>query len=245
MSYSFVKYISKPIHDNERGFTLIELLVAITMFGVVAAMVYGTLNAVLSKTNIIATASDNFEMAKTCMERMSLDLAGIYVEPFPLYSKPGLTDPPDPYRVESKIEFVGGSRFSTLRFASTEHLKIGNFPDSRLAEIRYYVTSSDDPDQGFVLRRADTAFPYGIDPNAQKSDNDPVLCANITALDFTFFKADGNSEQSWDSDSEMYGLSTPVAVEIHLEIGSENTTRSFYTRVELPVFRLPPSKGNK
>lgn len=238
-----IKYITKQQSEGNRGFTLIELLVAITMFGIVATILYGSLNAILSRTNAIARASDNFEMAKNCMERMTLDLTGIYVDPFPLYSPPALTGPADPYRFISKIDLAGGNRFSTLRFTSTEHLKISGFADSRLAEIRYYVTSSDDPGQGYLLHRADTAFPYDIDQNAQKSDNDPILCTNIVALKFTFYDAEGKTEEEWDSDSDFYKNSTPIAVGIHLELKSHNITRSFYTRVTLPVYRTPKKEG--
>lgn len=234
-----MKRSMNPHSKENRGFTLLELLVAITMFGVVATIVYGTLNAVLSRTNAISRASDSFEMAKNCMERMTLDLTGLYVEPFPLYAIPGLNDPPDPYRILAKIELTGGNRFSTLRFASTEHLKISAFPNSKLAEIRYYVTSSGDPDQGYLLRRADTAFPYDIDQTAQKSDNDPIMCTNIVALEFTFYDSKEKTEEEWDSDSDFYKNATPIAVGIHLELKSENITRSFYTRVTLPVYRIP------
>ncbi|NOY69510.1 MAG: prepilin-type N-terminal cleavage/methylation domain-containing protein [Deltaproteobacteria bacterium] len=243
MTDRLTKYIMKPQITDKQGFTLIELLVAITMFGVVATIVYSSLNAILSRTNAIARASDSFEMAKNCMERMTFDLTGIYVEPFPLYSPPGFSGPDDPYRFLAKIDLAGGNRFSTLRFTSTEHLGLSGFADSRLAEIRYYVTASDDPDQGYLLRRADTAFPYDIDQNAQLSDNDPIMCTNIVALEFTFYDAEEKTEEDWDSDSDFYKNTTPVAVGIHLELASGNNTRSFYTRVPLPVFRMAKKEG--
>lgn len=243
MMHRFIQYIIKPGTRGKRGFTLLELLIAITMFGVVATIVYSTLNAVLSKTNDISRASDSFEMAKTCIERMTLDLTGLYVEPFPLYAVPGLSDPADPYRFLAKIELAGGNRFSTLRFTSTEHLEISDFPDTRLAEIRYYITPSDDPDQGYLLRRADTAFPYDIDQNARQSDNDPIMCTNIAALEFTLYETDDKTEEEWDSDSDFSKNTTPIAVGIHLELESGNTTRSFYTRVALPVYRIPAKEG--
>ncbi len=227
------------------GFTLLELLIAIVMFAVVATIVYSTFNAVLSRNKEIAEGSDVFDMAKNCLGRMSIDLTAAYVEPFPLYKPPGTGSPPDPYRFFGEQSFAGGKTFSRLRFVSTDHLPITDPTDSDLAEIRYYVTQGSDPDAGGILRRADTAYPYNIDDNRQKSENDPILCTGVEAFTLTYYDANGNPHDTWDSDSDFDKNATPRAVAIHLEIKSKTGTRSFYTRVNFPVYRDSKEDENK
>ena len=230
---------------RRNGFTLLELLIAIAMFVVIATIVYSTFNAVLSRNRAIAEGADTFEMAKNCLDRMTFDLSATYVEPFPLYKPPGITENPDPYRFFGEQRSLGGASFSELRFVSTDHLPITDPTDSDLAEIRYYVTQGSDPDAGGVLRRADTAYPYNIDDHLQKSEDDPVLCTGIEAFTLTFYDVNGDAHDTWDSDSDFNDNATPRAVAIHLEIKAGTGTRSFDTRVSLPVYRDSREDENK
>lgn len=221
------------------GFTLIEVLVSISIFAVLATIVYSSLNAVLSRNDAIKDSVAAFEMAKNTLSRMSSDLRTTFVEQYPEYQVPGIGDPPDPYRFHGEEAFVGGKTASTLSFASTEHLRISSDIISGLGRINYYAERSDDRNEDLlVIRRSDLPFPYDIDPNQlHDSRVDPVLCENVESFVLTYVDEDGQTQQTWDSDSEQFRYATPRAVIIEISIQGENGTHAFETRVDIPVYR--------
>ncbi|MCF8111612.1 MAG: prepilin-type N-terminal cleavage/methylation domain-containing protein [Desulfobacteraceae bacterium] len=242
----------------QSGFTLLELLIAITIFAVIATLVYSTFNAVISKTDAIKEESTVNEMAAACLNRISMDLQALYVEQYPLYKPPDYDDDPDPYRFVGETEYIGGEQFPRLGFASTEHLPMsgkqkpasgnsGAIP-SGLARIRYHVDKPGDaaPDSGYVLKRGDTPWPYddsdGIDRDPEK---DPVLCTDISELRFIYLDEKGDEFETWDSEAEDMDYATPRAVQVYLKIDIGSRQYPFSTRVVLPVFREPLERAEK
>lgn len=222
-----------------KGFTLLEILIAIFIFSVVITTIFSTFNAVISQTEAIKNGTGDYEMARTCLNRMVSDLNAIYVDQKPLYKPPDIDDKPDPYAFTSKETFIGGKSFSQLRFASTEHLSMTGKIEKGIAEIIYYVQEVNHPDNGteYVLKRSDTLYP---DPDADEfepKDSDPVLCEKVAELKFVFFDADGNPLEQWDSDSDEVKYATPSAVEISLKITNGSENYSFVTKTRLPVYR--------
>lgn len=220
------------------GFTLLEILIAISIFAVLATMIYGAFNAVVSKNNAIKGGMEVFEMGKTCLSRISKDLSGVYVTRYPEYEPPDFDDPADAYGFYAENRFIGSTDFSELRFASTAHLPLGDETKSGLARIRYYVTESSASETGYVLRRADTPFPYDIEKAAfEETENDPVLCEDVASFTLTFYDAKGDAYETWDSDAESKQYATPRAVKIELGLKTEKGAHEFSTRVALPVYR--------
>ncbi len=233
------------------GFTLIEILVSISIFAVLATMVYSSLNAVLSRNEAIKEAGNVHEMAKNALNRMTMDLTAMFVEQYPKYQVPGINDPPDPYRVLGEEDYVRGNLSSRLTFASTEHLGISSDIVSGLGRIVYYVEAPGDrpgdrftdrpgdrDEQGLLLIRSDKPFPYDIDPDSPMDTvQDPVLCEGIESFSLTFVDENGQTHREWNSDSETYRFATPRAVIIHMKVASNNATHDFTTRVDIPVYR--------
>ncbi|MFW6080555.1 MAG: PulJ/GspJ family protein, partial [Desulfosalsimonas sp.] len=234
---------------EDRGFTLLEILIAISIFGVIATIVYSTFNAVVSRTDTIKQEAEVSEMAMSCLNRISKDLKALYVEQYPLYKPPDYDDEPDPYRFEADVEYTGSKQFPRLRFTSGEHLpmsgdRFDTSPDHEkmapgLASIRYHVdeaeNSEDDP--LFVLKRGDRPFPY--DDSGTVSDGpekDHVLCTDITELEFIYVDSGGNEHESWDSGSENMDYATPRAVKVALKIAKGGREHSFSTSIALPVY---------
>ncbi len=238
---------------RQQGFTLLEILIAIVIFAVLATIVYGSFNAVISRTNVIKDESAVYDMAGNCLRRISKDLQAVCVDRYPLFKPPDFDDEPDPYRFEGDIEYVGSEQFPRLNFASSEHLPLSKgqpekkaFP-AGLARIRYYVEKDSGSVSGYVLKRHDSAFPYDDEPDRRIPDrkNDPVLCTGIKELKFTYQDGQGNDYETWDSDSETVEYATPRAVRIVLKISSDNGEHSFSTRVILPVYREPLKRAEK
>jgi len=113
----------QPATSNQRpatsnGFTLMEILLAFLILGIVLTTVLASFNAVFSTTDTLNSSSRFYEMAKSCLNRMTLDLEAFYALQPPLYKKPEFDDPPDPYR------FVGSNTEKVVRTASVPVLVI-------------------------------------------------------------------------------------------------------------------------
>ena len=188
--------------------------------------VLASFNAVFSTTDALDSGSRYFEMAKNCLNRMTLDLQALYVRQPPLYKKPEFDDPPDLYRVVGSTAEAGGTGFASLRFASSAHIQLEKSRRDGIAEIVYYVQAKDDGNM--VLKRADNLYPY---PEFEERGADPVLCNNLKSLEFKYFDTDGDEFDEWDSDSDEYAYATPAAIRIQLEIGNETTSYEFETTV--------------
>jgi len=219
-------------HPRSGGFTLLEILIAMFIFAIVISVLFGSYRAVFMDIGSITRGGDYYEMAKDCINRITLDLQSTYVSFRPQYSPPDIDDDPDPYRIEGKISSIGGNDFSSLRFAADSHIGFERPPLQGIAQIVYYVQDRG-PGQ-YVLRRSDSLYPY--DP-FEENKSDPVLCDHVLSLSFTYYDQDGESYDSWDSDSDDVGFSTPGAIGIRLEIGDADFSREFETVVTLPVYR--------
>ena len=208
------------------GFTLIEILLAFLILGIVLTTVLASFNAVFSTTEALNDSSRYFDMAKSCLGRMTLDLQAIYVRQPPLYKKPEFDDPPDLFRLVGSTAEVGGTSFAKIRFASSAHIRLEKSRRDGIAEIVYYVHAKEDG--GMVLKRADHLYPY---PEFEEKGTDPVLCNSLKSLIFKYYDADGSEYDDWNSDSDEYGYATPTAIRIQLEIGTATTSYAFETTV--------------
>lgn len=203
---------------------------AIFILAIVLTAVLGSFNAVFIKAGVIESSGYDFEMAKTCLNRMIDDLMSIHVTLPPAYTPPDMDGPFDPYRVES--ELTGGAELSMLRFTSLAHLMLNRDPRRGVAEIVYYTTESDDG--RIVLRRADSLYPYETD---EERAGDPVLCEKIKSLKFTFYDDEGETHDTWNSEDEAFGYATPLSVGIEVTFSDDTAVPMQQTLVKLPLHR--------
>jgi general secretion pathway protein J len=214
------------------GFTLMEIMLAFLILGVIVTTILASFNAVFSTTDTLRSSARYHDMAKNCLNRITLDLKGLYVTQPPLYKPPQFEDPPDPYRVVGASTDAGGTSFAAIRFTSNAHIPFDKSERGGIAEIRYYVQSKTD-DQ-FVLRRADHLYPY---PPFEENHGDPLLIEHVKSLAFKYYDAEGSEFDEWNSDSDEYAYATPAAIGIQLEIGNESASYTFETTVRLAVVR--------
>lgn len=220
------------------GFTLIEILIAISIFAVVVTTIFSSFRAVLSRNEAIRHGDITYEMARSCMNRILMDLTSLYIERPPLYRKPEFNAPPDPYRFFAEQTFTGTQNFTRLRFASTSHLPMGGQTGGGLAEIVYYVPRQTYSQAGSVLKRADRAYPYDLDPEFDERDHDPLLCEDVAEFTLTFYDEEGNAHEEWNSDSDRYRYATPRMVAIKLKVAPEGADgHEFFSRITLPAYR--------
>lgn len=233
--------------ENRRGFTLLEILVAIFIFAVVMTTIYASFNAVLSKNEAINQGRGVYEMARTCLDRMASDLSAVYVERPPLYEPADFDDTENPYRFVASEEIVGSESFSRLRFAADAHLPMGGGKSGGIAEIVYYLEAVEAPDSGFVLRRADTAYPYDASgyESYDESAPDPILCRNVQSFSLELSDSEGEWRPEWDSENSRTKYATPRAVRIKLKVSDGMNSHAFETAVKLPVWREELEEGRK
>jgi len=232
---------------NARGFTLLEILVAIFIFAVVMTTIYASFNAVISKNEAINQGRGVYEMSRNCLDRMTSDLSAVYVERPPQYAPPDFDDTDSPYRFAGSEEVVGSENFSRLRFAANAHLPMGGDTTTGLAEIVYYVDKVDALDSGFVLRRADTIYPYGEADYADYDEpgSDPVLCQGVQSFTLSYHDADGETRPEWNSEDSRGRYATPRAVSINLKVSDGQSSHVFQTTVALPVYREALEEGRQ
>lgn len=227
-----------PLGDGSRGFTLLEILTAIFILAIVVSLVLGAFNGIFSNADRLNIGSDLNEMGSAALDRMAKDLKAIHVMPYPRYKPPQLLDDePDIYRVEGKTSDVGGDTFAFLRFTSAAHLPLNQGADEGIAEIVYYVM--EDPDNGYVIRRADHLYPY---PEFEENETDPELCEQVRDFTLTYFDADGKEYEEWDSEDEDTEYGTPRSIKISLALGDETAPDIFTTQIALPIYRYRPIK---
>ncbi len=222
--------------QNSAGFTLIEILIAIFFFAIIITTLFGAFNSVFSNVRAIDDGIWNYDMAKICLNRMNADLESIHVTLE--YTPPDFNEEADDFRLEGETTDVDGSNFSKLRFTSFAHLDFGQTKKQGIAEIVYYVTSTQD--RGYVLRRADNLPPFS---EFEEKTSDPILCENVKSFVLTYFDESGDRQDDWDSESSEVEYATPNAIGIKLEVGDEGDegdesgSSTFETMVTIPVFR--------
>jgi general secretion pathway protein J len=224
--------VAGRIPNSAPGFTLVEVLLATLILGIVVTTVLASFNAVLSTTEAMQTSTDLYEMAKNCLNRITLDLESVYIVQRPFYQTPETDSEPDPYRLVGATKDAGGTPFATLRFTSRAHVSFEERPHKGIAEIVYYVSVADDGRH--VLKRSDHLYPY---PEFEERPDDPILCKDVKSLAFKYINDEGTVSESWDSESDEFGYATPQAVTVQLEIGDEKTSTVFETAVKLPIYR--------
>lgn len=223
--------------DNCFGFTLLEILLAIFIFSIMITTLFGSFNQILGSVEGIEENITINEMAKTCLDRMILDLREIHVTSSQRYSQPELDSDPDVHQLIGEQHSSQNKDFPKLRFTSSAHIAFGKGQTKGVAEIVYYVDETEE--NTFVLKRSDR---LNFEKPLDEKNNDPVLCENIKSLSFTYYDKEGEEHESWDSDSSEFKYETPVSIGIRLEIGKEAASYVFQTRVHLPVYRYESTK---
>ena len=229
------RYRLRTLKENRvaiPGFTLLEILIAIFIFAVVITTVFGSFNFVFGKIGMIEESKTTYEMAKDCLNRMSIDLASAYFLQSPVYKPPTEDGELDLYRLVGKLSNAGGEDFGQLRFTAMAHLPLQQDQRDGVAEIIYYVTT--DRDGTRVLRRSDR---LDFSEPRDNLSGDPILCENVKTLTFTYIDAENDEKETWDSDSDDVGYATPRAVRIRLEIGPEENFHTFETTILFPQYR--------
>jgi prepilin-type N-terminal cleavage/methylation domain-containing protein len=225
--------IYRQEHIDTHGFTLLEIMVSIFIFSIIITTILVSYQSVFFKADKIDAGMDLYTMASSCLNRLSVDIGGIAISLAPRYRKPETDAEPDPYRLVGDVSNAITGSFSRLRFASRSHAGLDGTAKTGITEIVYYV--DEDRDGISALRRRDRLYPFEY---SEEEAQEPVVCEYVKSLAFTYYDADGEIYESWESESLDHGYATPVAIQVKLEIGrTESESLVFDTMLKLPVRR--------
>jgi len=221
------------------GFTLLEILLAVFIFGIVMATLFGSFSAIFGNVETMENRASQYDMAKTCLDRMSEDLASLYItssDMYPLYSSEKTEEKPDIHVVSGDNATSGERTFSRLRFSSFAHLPFEENIHKGVAQIIYYVQQVEGR---YLLKRSDRLYPYPAagEPPPGKNNTDPVLCMDMESFSIVYFDQEGKEHETWNSDSDEFSHATPKAIGIKLAIGGEPSTFHTGTTVLIPAYR--------
>lgn len=224
----------RPAALRRAGFTLVELMISVFMLAIIVTTLFGAYRAVFSNAGALEQFRTDFEMARNCLDRIIIDLTGIYVMLPPQYRPLNSDSTADTYAVVGDQVAAGRENFSRLKFASVSHVPSRrDFPQG-VAEIVYYV--KDDVRNGFVLKRSNRLF---RDESLDSDRDDPALSFHVRGFKLTYYDDKGQEFDAWDSESVACKHATPSAVGIRLEIGDSENAQVYQTRVHLSVAREP------
>lgn len=195
---------------QEQGFTLMEVLVAVTIMGLVMATLGTAFRQLATGAKVLEEGGDTHLALGDALRWIGRDLEALYVEQPPFHSPGGSMDEADPYRLTLAREMVGGEEVSLLRFTSLNHLPFGGSSVGGIAEIVYFVTEEEG---ALWLRRSDRLFFH--DP-FERAEGHPVMMKNLAGFEVVCVDAEGQEQETWDSDSDTFGRATPVAVKVRL-----------------------------
>ncbi len=167
--------------NTETGFTLLEILIAISIFAIIVTTVFGSHNYIFSSAKVVEEDIAAYEMAKSCLSRITDDFQSLHVSLPPEYTPPDSDDEEDPFKITGETADAGGESFSRLMFASRAHVSFEKNIQEGIARIVYYVQKSDE--NIYILRRAEKLYTY--EPIEEKK-TDPVVGENVNSLVFKY-----------------------------------------------------------
>lgn len=229
---------------DRSGFTLLEILLAVFIFGTVLSIIYTSYTGTFRIVSETENQADIYRMARIALERISEDLASVYVSgeeetPEDAGSSESGESPP-------LFQFVGATRqieerrADTLRFTSLAHLVFSERDQpGRIARIGYSVEQGD-TEEGLVLIRSDDAG-LGLTLDPEERVGGLVLCDQLHSVGFTYYNRDGDKSEDWDSEGEEFNNAIPVMVSIELEFVNKFNPEGpykFMTSVALPMLAL-------
>ena len=215
---------------RDKGFTLLEVLLAVTVLGVVVAMVSLTLSGTLRVVDATEQQEAIYHQAQTTLRRITEDLSAVVLN--------------------KEIAFTGrekevyGQRADTLEFASLAHLVLN--PEKQKqgqAFIRYQLQSDAEDGRRLKLLRSDTLLLPGVDYSKEDAEDPPFLLAdNLRSLRFYFFNRQGQKFDNWDDILDVKGQKgmrpLPASVHCVLEFWldpEKETVLTFSTGVLIPA----------
>lgn len=241
------------VNEGEKGFTLVELVVVAVLLAMMSAILYSTINSILSSKSLVERQREVDREAQYILDRMVRELTSRVAIGLSVSSRKGSSDEKDtstsggsslltttaqPY-IEGNHKKNSHSTADTIRFVSTGtgQSVVGGFSNAGLVEIRYSLEkrtdhSDEHPKDGLesmLLVREE--YPADVD-NEKIRKNRKVslpLANDIVGLSFRYMK-----DSKWQQEWKNQYAKLPEAIEITLKIrGADEAVETYRTAVSI------------
>ncbi len=217
------------------GFTLLEIMVAMVILATILSTIYASFSDTFKNINYAESQADIYQMAQITLERIQEDLECSLV--FEEEDTPDNSNGSESEGFFAEDEQLDDNDADSLTFLSTRHLSLDEDDEySGLTRIAFYVEENDE-EEGLVLYRSDTPeFKEAPEP---KTDG-LILCDSLLSVNFTYYDADEEEHDSWNSSEGEFKGRLPAMVSIQLEFLNKSNpeeTLKFEAGVALPMAR--------
>ena len=222
------------VPSNNKGFTLLEVLLAFFIFSILFVTIYASYSGSFKTINMTESRMELYRKAAIAMERISEDLQVSYISILPPNS---FGEPAGHTQFLGEDKALNGSDADTMSFFSRIGPLFSDDIELSTGQLIFYDVIQGSEEGELVLLRSEN--PEFIDESEEREGL--TLCDGLQAVTFTYFDNDGESHESWDSDSEDLGGVLPRMVSVSLEfLNFENPDAplKFMTSIALPVSYL-------
>ena len=216
---------------NQEGFTLLEVLLAFFIFSILFVTLYSSYSGSFKTITMTEARMELFRKAAITLERISEDLQASYISILP----PGSSGTPAKY-----TQFLGenndmnGEDADSLRFFARIPPLFDDEAEKTSGQLVSYDVQEGSSENELVLLRSE--YPEFL--NETEENEGLILCDSLQAVNFTYFDANGDAHENWDSDSDDFTEYLPRMVSISLEfLNPENPEEPlrFATSIVLPL----------
>lgn len=226
------------ILKKNKGFTLLEVLLAFFIFSILFITIYTSYSGSFKTINMTESRMGLYRKAAITMERISEDIQASYISVLPANS---FGQPVEYTQFLGENNDINGRDADVLSFfARIEPIFDSEMGITSGQLITYDVIQGSSEDELVLLRSENPEF---IDVTEEREGL--ILCDGLQAINFSYFDADGEQHDSWDSESEERAGLLPSMVTISLEfLNAENPDAplKFITSIALPVDYLQKSQ---
>ena len=219
------------IPANEHGFTLLEVLLAFFIFAIIFVTLYSTYSGSFKTITMTEARMDLYRKAAITLERIGEDIQAAYVSVLPPES---FGNPAEYTQFLGENNEINGNDADALHFfARLPPLFEDELEKTSGQMVSYDVKEGNSEDELVLLRTEDVEF-----ATVTEEKEGLVLCDGLQAINFTYFDADGEPHETWDSDSDDFDAYLPRMVRISLEfLNHENPEEPlrFTTSIVLPL----------
>jgi general secretion pathway protein J len=219
---------------DAKGFTLLEILLAFFIFAIIFGIIYSSYSASFKTITNTEGRMELYRKAAIALERISEDIEASYI------SVPSAGESGQP---AENTQFVGINEEINGQDADSLHLftRIPPLFDNEMETasgslVAYDVKEGSIENELVLMRSEKPEF------NDETGEEDGlVLCDGLQGINFTYFDANGDVHDSWDSNSDDFNAYLPRMVTISLAfLNSEDMENpfKFTTSINLPLKSL-------
>jgi len=224
-----------PVTENNKGFTLLEILLAFFIFAILFTVIFVSYSGSFKTIDMTESRMELYRKAAIAMDRISEDIQASYISNLPSNS---FGEPAGYTRFLGEDKDINGMAADSMSFFSRIRPLFDDGMEMSTGQLISYDVIQGAEEGELVLLRSEQ--PEFIE--VSEENRGVPLCDGLQAITFTYFNDEGESYDSWDSDSEDSAQILPRMVSVLFEfLNYENPDAplKFMTSIALPEHYQP------